>query len=293
MGTIRFAGVDLSSQGAGYVTLDGVKTTPPVRGSNILIPYQYGSRWVRKYYDERTVVIQGIIKAQTESALDTAIDSLKALFPINSGEQLLEVQQADTTWRYVMAEARNWIIQVDIANVAKAAKWSLELVASDPLWYADVLATPANLGAGAWTFDSGVMLDDGAHWFGPALGALFATTLTAQVTVIATPNIGTTYTRKPVFTLTGAMTNPKITNARNGYSVQFLGALSAGSVLVLDCGLQRAMLGGGIYPNNSIVLGAGQTDWMRLETGTNNLSIDVGLAAPSVAYQVSYSPAYL
>ena len=293
MGTIRFAGVDFSSLGAGYVTLDGVKATPPVRGSNILIPYQTGSRWVKKYYDERTVVIQGIVKATTETALDTAIDSLKALFPINSGEQLLEVQQADTTWRYIMAEARNWIIQVDIANVARAAKWSLELVASDPLWYADVLALPANLGAVAWTFDSGVMFDAGAHWFGPALGALFALTLTSQVTVIATPNNGTTYTRKPVFTLSGAMTNPRITNTRNGYSVQLLGIYPTGSVLVLDCGLQRAMLGGGIYPNSSIALGAGQTDWMRLESGANDLIVDVGLAASSVAYKVSYFPTYL
>src|SRR5579859_5377870 len=254
MGTevYSYAGVDLSTLGTYMEVVEGVDSAPPVRAQsgddNLVIPFQHGRRWIQKYYDERPIVLKGNIFSQAGSRTDyeAKVDALKQLFAIGAGEQQLVVTR-DSQIRYIMAEVRNTLgLQRTADWVGLGGQFSIELVASDPLWYGSALQS--GRGGSAWTLDSGVLLDDGAHWFGPQTGALFAVTLTQQVTNIYSPNDGTAVNRKPVFTLTGAMTNPKITNLTNGYSVQLLGSCPAGSVVVIDCGLQRAQMIGLMPP---------------------------------------------
>jgi Phage tail protein len=293
---VKYAGVDLRSFGLFMNVADGVDSPPPVRGKNLLIPYQHGQRPTTKYYDERIILLVGEMHSLVSRAdLQAKLDTLKALFPIGSGEQKLEIQRADGSYRYAMAEIRNTMGLQRLIWPIRSVPYSIELVASDPLWYNDVLQAPDNFGAGAWTLDSGVLLDDGAHWLGPALGALFAISLAQQATVIAHRNSGTAPNRQPVFTLTGQMGAPKITNATNGLSIQvlhFYGPTDR-QVLVIDCGKRVVTLNGIVIPSNEIVLGTGQTDWMRLDPGDNNLNVDLGVATPTVAYQASFAPAYL
>jgi hypothetical protein len=145
------------------------------------------------------------------------------------------------------------------------------------------------------TIGAPVNLDDGAHWLDQPIAALFAITLTQKATVLSCKNAGTAFNRKPVFTLTGAMVNPTLTNLTNGLSIQVLVTVLPGQVLTIDCGKMLATLSGaGPLPASAIVLGSSQTDWMRLESGGNSLNVDVGVSgSPSVAYQASFAPAYL
>lgn len=290
-GILSYAGTDLLvTLGTGVEMTDGVRSLPPVRGKNLLIPYQRGMRPTKKFYGERTVVLQGEVLASSAIAFDSFMDKLKALFPIETGEQKLERTWADASKRYLMAEVRNLLVPEQAIMAPAAARWSAELVASDPTWYGSALQS--GRGGAGWTLNSGVVLNDGAHWVGPQAGALFGITLTRQVSNVLVPNDGNTWNRKAVFTLTGATLNPKITNLTNGQSVQVLGSTIAGQAVIIDCGLQRAQLLG-LVPPGFIVLGAAQMDWLHLEAGDNILQIDLGVAAPSVAFQASFSPAYL
>jgi Phage tail protein len=279
----RYAGVDLASLGVSTMQSDGLKGAPPVRGKNLLIPYSDGQRRTRKYYDERTIVLQGYISAVSATALDIAFDALLGLFPIASGEQLLEVQQANGTFRYVMAEVRNHLIPMAAATGAKAAKWSIELVASDPIWCGSDLENA--LGRGAWTLDAGIYLDDGAHWLDSS-AAFFATTLTGQVTKLEASNGGGYFARRPIFTLVGPFNGLTITNLRNGYSLKLNGA---GTRATIDCGLGAVNTDAA---NPIPTLGAGQMDWMHLEAGENTLRVDLGVYSMPVTYQAQYSPAF-
>lgn len=243
----------------------------------MLIPYQPGQRWVKKYYDSRTVTLQGTMFASTGVLLESRMDQLKALFPLDLGEQKLEVQQLDGSFRYLMAEVRNLLIPTTGKGYPIGTKWSIELIASDPIWYGSQLE--AGVARTAWAFDSGVMFDDGAHWF-DTTAISFTQILSASPVNVEASNAGNYYTRKPVFSLSSS-TNPKIVNLRNGYSLQITGS----GAMVIDCGAQT------VNGANAIVtLGAGQTDWLRLESGENTLRIT---GAAGAAYTAQYSPAYL
>jgi len=297
----KYAGVDLSTLGVECEVLEGVESSPPIRGSgntmNLVIPYQHGQRWVPKYYDERPIVLKGLMIPTAAGNFMYSTDALRQLFPIGAGEQKLEVSRPDGSTRYIMAEVRNTLgIARDASLSPAASKFSIELAASDPFWYGDLNAAPPNLGAGAWTFDSGVNFDDGAHWFDSPGSALFAQTLGQQATVVGVRNAGVAATRKAVISLSAtSMANPKITNLTNGYSVQMVNTGQSERFIasvVFDCGLQKVTMNGIPVPTSLIVLGSGQTDWLRLEPGDNALLIDLGLPGGGT-FQVTFNAAYL
>jgi hypothetical protein len=283
-----YAGVNLSTLGVNMQVVEGVDSAPPVRGKNLLIPYQTGTRWVPKYYDERHVVLAGLVGPTSRAGYVTAVDQLKALFPILAGERPLLVQR-ESDLRYINAEVRNTLgLRRDNKWNGFASPFSIELVASDPIWYGSALeASTPRL---AWTLDSGVFLDDGAHWLDQT-SQYFALTIVGSAVVEAS-NAGDTYNRKPIFTLAGAMATPKIINLRNGMTLGLNINPGGNAVTVVDCGAQTVTINGQPQPPNVVTLGPGQTDWMHLEPGDNALNLLLGVIAP-VAYQAQYSPAYL
>src|SRR6266581_9629922 len=276
----RYAGVDLRAMGLYMSLADGMLSAPPLRGSNVLIPYQPGTRWVQKYYDQRHIVLAGeLISVKDRIDFQAKIDSLKALFPIGAGEQKLEIQRADGSYRYVMAEVINTMGLQWLIFPTRSSGYSIELVASDPIWYGSGLE--AGTARSGWFLDSGILLDDGAHWF-DTTGISFSQVLNASPVNVEASNSGNYYTRKPICTFNGTTANLQILNLRNGYSLQVSGT---SPWLVIDCGAQ--MINGS---SGSVTLGSGQTDWMRLEAGENTLTITGALHA---SYLAQYSPAYL
>lgn len=288
----KYAGVDLRSLGVYADVNEGVASAPAVRGANLLLPYSTGKRWAQKYFDERSVVLTGTMLSTVSRAdFQSKLDSLKSLFPIGAGEQKLEVQRQDGTYRYLMAEVRNTLGLQDLIWPTKSSPFSIEMVASDPIWYGSALEAssarqPWNLG------DAGVLLGDGIHFLG-ITAAAFARILTSSPVSVPATNSGTYFTRKPVFYLTGSMVNPSIVNTRNGYSVAITVTTGPADVLVIDCSAQTVTKNGGQVAPSLITLGAGQVDWMHLEAGSNVLTVTLGVGGPRVNYSALYSPAYL
>lgn len=312
--TLRYGGVDLRSLGCTFdAELTGLASTPPIRGQNLLIPYQHGSRWAQKFYGERFIVLQGSVASGiSRRDWQAKVDQVKALFPIGAGEQRLECQWQDGSFRYCMAEVHNTLGLEWPLPPWKWSGFSIELVASDPFWYGSALeATAARL---PWYLDGGsygpqlqgllgltlldglnqytstiVFLDDAAHWLDQT-APFFAQILTASPTNVEATNSGDYATRKAIFALNGQTLNPKFRNLRNQMSVQVNG--SYGGNLVVDCGAQQVTISGQPVSPSSVALGAGQTDWLRLEAGENTIEVTTGTVQP-IGYQALYSPAFL
>ena len=83
---VKYGGVDLASLGLRIQAIDGLYGGPIPRGANVLLPYQQGRLHTTKYYDDRHVVLSGILAGNaTRQALETRLDTLVALFPIRFG----------------------------------------------------------------------------------------------------------------------------------------------------------------------------------------------------------------
>jgi hypothetical protein len=290
---LKYAGTDLRTVGLYLLSAEGIAGAPPVRGGNILIPYQTGQRWTNKFYDERHIVLNGDLgSVVSRAALQTKLDQLKALFPIAAGEQKLEVQRADGTYRYCMCEVRNHLGLQHVLFPTRWTPFSIELIASDPYWYSSALE--GSQARPPWALDTGVLFDDGAYWFDQTSQS-FAQLLSGPTVWVEASNAGSAPVRKIVLTLSGPMISPKITNMRNGLSLQLLRTFVQTDVVVIDCGTQQITLNSAIFPSGGVVAlgGAGnQSDWLRLEPGENTLKIELGTSVP-VNYQALYSAAYL
>ncbi len=295
--SVKYAGTDLSTLGVALQLADNIRSAPMMRAENMLVPYQWGRRWIQKYYEQRSLRLQGIVNGISVADIDSKVDSLKNLFPIGAGEQKLEVQRSDGTFRYIMCEARNIAIAMDNTLSPFAGKYSIDLVASDPLWYSSALE--AFQSRTAWTFDSGVNFDDQAHWFDQT-NQYFSQILTRSPSMVEASNAGDAPVRKIKFILGGSgLVNPFIKNLRNGLSMTFARTFLSSDTLLIDCGAQQLYLNGAPVPATGLLtLGMGQTDWMRLEPGENTLSIGLGIlplgsAGYTVNYQAQYSAAWL
>jgi len=177
------------------------------------------------------------------------------------------------------------------SKTARGGRFSIEFVASDPLWYGSVLE--ASVSRPAWTLDSGVLLDDGAHWLDQTSQA-FAQIL-AGTTYVEACNAGTAAVRNAILSLAGRISFPLITNLRNGTSIYVARNFANNESMTIDCGARTIAINGVLTsPTGLVILGAGQTDWLRLEPGENSLWIQLGYAAGlTVAYSALYSPGYL
>lgn len=231
-----------------------------------------------------------LFSLSTRTDFQNKLDLLKDLFSIDTGEQKLEVQYADGSFRYVMAEVRNTMGLQWQTFPTRSTAYSIELVASDPFWYGSALE--ATQSRTAWYFDSGIAFDDGTHWFDTTTQSFKQRVTFSPINIEAT-NSGDVYTRKPAFTFEGYVVNPTLTNLRNGYSLQIIKTTAALDTMVIDCGAQQVTINGQAQPLSAVVPGNGQVDWMRLEAGENTLVVNLGVAAPWVLYSAQYSPAYL
>lgn len=290
---IRYAGIDLRTLGFYAQMVEGYASAPPVRGRNLPIPYQHGQRWTEKYYDERSIVLTGemfstlIDRGGARSALYSNLDTLKALFAIEAGEQRLEIQRQDGSYRYIMAEVRN-TLGLEWRPGNRWTRFSVELVASDPFWKSGTASSGPALSA--WTLDNGVSLDDGTHWLNQTIAARWSQTLTQQLTAVGARNTGTAPQAAPIFTLTGAMTSPKIAHPDNGTGIRVGVATVEGAVVIIDCGQRTATVNG--IPVEASVLVADASQWLQLDPGYNTLLVDLGQVS-SVAYLADYFPSYL
>ena len=256
MTSFSFDSTDLST--IGKVTKINYLDTPQRRGNNQIIPFQHGTAFSAKYYDERHIVLGLVLQGDTAQDLEQTMDTLKALVAPRPEKVLaMTMENGDVRSAYASVDAT---FQTE-RNSSLIARVVLDFTLSRPFWRGD------------------------AH-------------INESVTVNTSPknlvltNTGTVEERNPVITLTGPLQNTVLTN--NGVSMTYTGTIAGGEVVVITTnswGEYTATLDGtdnviGNLSHN------GSAAYMVIDVGENTIVI-TDETATTGEVKIEFDPPYL
>jgi phage-related protein len=250
-----FNGLALTARGKRAVeeVIEGVGI-PKYRGSDLQVPFQHGSRWIKKRFDSRKVVLSMWIKGKDRADLDDAIDAFLQAIGKPGLHPLVRTLRTGET-RQAQAELCS-----EIHFVRKNpgyAKFALELELADPFFYGTEKDTATKMVTSspfAWTH-----VNEGS----------------APITAM-------------VITLEGPLSNPLIRNQNNSVWIQYLGAIASGETVVIDTKYFTCLKGN--TNAISIIKHGGDSYWMILEAGGNSMELETDTIGGRVTFE--YYPAF-
>ncbi len=240
MTTWSFGGVALSTYGK-VTMLDDDLDIPDKRGSNIVIPYQHGTKFVEKYYGERKMTFGIAIRTSTALAMETLIDSLKSNIGVKAQKTLSQTRE-DTSVRNALASVEaNY--QVD-RETGIFARILLEFTLASPFFRASSAITNNT------------------------------TTINTNPKAMVVTNPGTVEERNPTIILTGPLQNTVITNTTNGSVLSFTGTIASPRVVTIQTVDGEYLAADDLAANKiSNLSHVGDASMLTINPGTNNLSI--------------------
>ena len=250
-----FHGTDLSIRGKWDVeeVLEGIGI-PPYRGSDLGVPYQHGKRWIKKRFDRRKVVLSMWIKGANRERLDQHIDEFLKGIGI-PGIHLLRRVMKNGEIREAQGEL---CAPIHFARKGPGyTKFALEIELADPFFY--------------------------------------GTTLQVDSRSIASPTLEWTHTNPGsapcsdlIIKFQGPLANPILRHKGSGIWVQFMGVIASGETVVLDTGSFTCTKAGDNLI--SALYHGGDSHWMSLDAGMNELKLETGTSGGSVT--IEYYPPY-
>lgn len=249
-----FNGNDLTSGNWGVENvLEGIGI-PKYRGSNLQMPFQHGTRWVKKRYDRRKVVLSMWVKGTNRMNLDQNIDALLKVIG-TPGTHVSRRTMRNGEIREAQAE-----VCAEINFVIKEpgyAKFALELELADPFFYSQTKASETKV---------------------------LSTALTTWTHAYA----GSAPCVEATITLTGPLSNPKLENTNNGIWLQYLGSIASGETVILNTADFTC-----IKSTTNMISGVkhgGDSYWLTLFSGNNSLKATTDTTGGSI--KIEYYPAY-
>ena len=257
--TWKYDGNSLTSYGV-VTVLNDYLDIPQRRGENISLPFNDGTFYVPKFYDQRIITIGMAIVSNTATEQDTIFDNLKKLFGVRS-QKVLQYTREDATIYNANASV-DAPMQVERIHDT-FARVVVEFVLNQPYFR---LSTQAS---------TTILID------------------TSPITEIV-PNSGTVEERNPTITLTGPLTNPVIINTTNGVSLTYTGVISDGDTVIImqnSTGQYTAThsVSGNVIGN---VTHSGDTALMVLAIGDNSIDITSSVATTGTV-KFEFYPPYL
>ena len=246
----------------GYVTMiNDYMDFAEHRGSNIVIPHRHGSVFVEKFFNERKIAFGFVVVGANATALETAMDTLRAAMAPRA-QQVLEMTMNDDSKR-VISVSVDESLQVERVS-DKIAKTIISFTASEPFWRSDTAIA-----------DNTVTIDSSPH----------AMTVT---------NTGTVEERDPTITITGPFTSITLTNSTNSAVLTYTGAIDAGETVTIGT------LNGEFYATHNVdgnVIGnvthSGSSALLPIEVGANTLAITSAGGDDSGTVKISFYPPFI
>lgn len=275
-------GVVLNTLGWNIRTLEGREGLPPREGSNPIAGAVHGTRWVKKRFGERPLVLNMWIQGSDDDGVTSSvnaqfrqrIEDLKAIF----GSDLVYLEQRRVTvdQGLVTLNTVAEYVSFDFAmQHAGHAEVVIELNMPDPFWYGQLkgmtLAPPA-----------------------PASGAEFPTSFPVNFGPGGSPggltirNDGSYETRNCLWRVNGPVTSPSIDHLGRGESMQLDIDLLAGEYLDVSTLDRTVLLNGSTSRAGTWIPGS---KWFPLDAGDNE--IRYRLAAGSGSVGLLWADAYL
>lgn len=234
----------------------GLSAIPAMRGTDVTVGGAPGARVRTRWPDATGILLEGRIKGASAADWRAIVQQLQALFRPRGGPGALVVTLEDATVLSANVRALSLLVG---PRVGMGSPVSVEMEAVDP-----------------------------PYWLGATIEDDVALAASPADFVLAHP--GTEQGSYGVWTFTGPITNPRVTNEDNGVYFEWLGTVGAGETLVIDTEAYTAVLEG----DNVIgsIRHSGARQWMVIEPGDNNISITgSALGAGSVHY--AFKPPYL
>lgn len=242
---------------------------PQKRGSNIIVPFLDGARWVKKSYDQRTDNLNIWILPRDENGILSNGETLKEQLEENmeylkrilgiSGLIIVSKRMTNGTWKTAKAEIVNAIEFTRKNKADKHSVLSVGLQMPDPFWYATTQEIET-LNPNAVSFEC-----------------------THQ-------NPGTVESKKMLIVFTGGLMNPKIENLTTGVFLKLNDTLNAGTTVTIDTEHFTVKDQDGNNRLNSLIH-SGDISWLSLAAGNNNLKISTD-ETPTGSITFKYYPAY-
>ena len=251
-----FGGTTLASLGV-VTMIDDVPDIAERRGENQVIPYRNGRIPVKKFYDERKIIIGLSVQSATGTIQDTTLDNIKKLFSPQA-QQVLAMTMNDASVRNVNATVdapmqMEWIHDT-------FARLVIEFTLAEPFFRSATSSTDNT------------------------------TTISTTDTAMVVENVGTMVERDATYLLTGPLTNPTISTT-DSVSMTYTGAISSTDTVTIGT------LNGEFYATHSAsgnVIGnvthSGSSALLTLQPGTNNLQVTCTVTGGTV--KITFYPPY-
>lgn len=256
--------------------ISGWFDSPPVRRAGEVRAGQHGQRPSTPLRNARTVTIAGKVYAPDSVVLEAAARRLSAC-------PLTGTLSSSSPWGALSADVEqddgNSVLFAHVSPVI--GRWSLTLVAPDPLLYGAPLFTATALagsaGGSGLTFPAVFPLD-----FGTAPGVTPG--------VLDLPNAGTE-SYWPRLRIDGPVPNPKVTVNETGDFVRLGFTLAASQWVDIDCGNRRVLLNGQSSIMRFVTYSG---NWLAVPPGGASMSITADAADPAAGLSVwHYEGAWL
>lgn len=260
MTTWTFGGTALTS--FGKVTLiDDYLTSPERRGKNVVIPYQDGTVFVQKYFDERKLSFGIAVVGTSASDLETKADTMRALFGKRT-QQTLAMTREDTTVRNALASVDGFMQVQRVSD--KIARYVVDFTLTSPF------------------FRLSTAIADNT------------TTIDTDPKAMVFTNPGTVEERNPTIILTGPLSNTVITNSTNGHTLTYTGTIASPRVVTISTNSQGEYiattdLGANVIGN---ITHSGSAALMVINSGSNTLSIADDTATTGTV-KITFNAPYL
>lgn len=268
-------GTSLNQHGWNIVTVGGARYDLPTRrGDNMVFAYRPGSVHRAKLPDARTITLVMWV-AGVEPSSGTNYDNA--------------ILRWNDNWDFL----RRSVWRADGSQLDLTRRWNLTVSGTPTLVTATAKAEIADAMEPTMT---GRTRADFAMTFLLADPYFYGTTVT-ETCVLSTPksvvNPGHDFAmhNNVTVTLTGPLTNPRLTNttATPDVWVQYTGSIPTGDTVVLTVGTFVAVTNHGVNVINNISH-SGARFWMGLLPGTNSLTLTAtaGTGSATVAFQPPY-----
>lgn len=262
----QFNGVNLNTKAWSVIEVPEGIGTPGLRGSNLQVPFQNGTRWIKKRFNERVIMLPMWVRGldpltgnQPSGANETEllyrnIDYLSQVFGKRGQHSLKRVLPGGTV-REAKAEVYR---PVSFAKKqAGYANFAVEFLLADPFFYDTVKVQETkiiNTASFSWSHN----------------------------------NIGTAPVTNLTITLTGPLEAPKLEFLENGIWLQYQGTIGGADSVVINAG-DFSCYKNGVNMLSAIKHG-GDAYWAILEAGYNSLRIGSAVSGGSI--KLEYYPAY-
>ena len=270
-GLLFGSSTDINVEGA-----EGLDDLPDIDSMDIPWDANHGSASGSDLARSRVVQFAGDIMAATDTALASALDSLRDTFTVGT-VATLAWQHPGETKKMIWARCRRRSIPTTLRRSLGSPTWVVQLVAVDPLVY-----------SAAESSDSTTRTTAGSG-FTPPFTPAFTLGASTDGTLRAT-NVGSadaSWTAR----LEGPLTNPVITNLATRERLAFSAngglVLGAGEFVAIDAAARSVLLAGTASRRSQLSL---DSRWWSLAPGDTDIELtaDAGTGTLSVTWRSAW-----